>query len=129
MSNITYKIHDEKDFIIEEKGNKFIALRKISWGEKNNPKFDIRKWYNTKSGEMPDKGVSISDEGLDELTSILLSEGFGKTDSILESIKDREDFEKSYNKVVKGIVYEDDEDETYYDPREVLFNDENNEEE
>lgn len=126
MSEITYEIHDGFDYVIEEKGNTFIALRKISWGD-NDPKYDIRKWYNTADGERANKGVGLSEEGMDELTRILLSQGFGTTEEVLESIKDRDDFEKSYNKVVKGIIYDDDSDETFYDPREVLFNGEQDE--
>lgn len=124
MENITYKIHDDFDFTIEEKGNVFIALRKLTWGEKeDNPKYDIRKWYNKADGETAGKGVAITKEGLDELTSVLMREGFGNTEEILDSIKDREDFEKSYDKVVKGIVFVDEEDdEVYYDPRVALFN-------
>lgn len=121
MSDITYEIHDDFDFVIEEKGNVFIALRKLSWGD-GEPKYDIRKWYNTTEGDArPNKGVGLSEEGMDELTSVLLSQGFGNTEEILTAIKDRDDFERSYDKVVKGIIYED-EDETFYDPREVLFN-------
>lgn len=122
MTNISYEIYDNFDFIIEEKGNTFIALRKLSWNGRE-PKYDIRKWYNTADGTRADKGVGLSEEGMDELTGILLSQGFGKTEDILEAIKDRDDFEMSYNKVIKGIVYEDEE-ETFYDPREVLFNEE-----
>lgn len=120
-NNITYTIHDDFDFILEEKGNVFVALRKLTWGDKTTePKFDIRKWYSSAEGETAGKGVSMSKDGLDELTSVLLSQGFGKTDEILESIKDREDFERSYDKVIKGVVF-DDEDDTFYDPKEVLF--------
>lgn len=119
---IKYTIHDDFDFILEEKGNVFIALRKITWGEKDTePKYDIRKWYSSQENVTAGKGVGLTKEGMDELTSVLLSQGFGNTDEILTAIKDREDFDRSYDKVVKGITY-DDEDETYYDPREVLFN-------
>lgn len=127
MSDITYEIHDNFDHIIEEKGNAFIALRKLSWGS-GEPKYDIRKWYNTSDGTRPNRGVGLSEEGINELTSILLSQGFGETEEILEAIKDREDFDKCYNKVIKGIVYEDS-DETFYDPREVLFNDDGEQDE
>ena len=124
--DIKFEIHDNFDHIIEEKGNTFIALRKLSWNGRE-PKYDIRKWYNTTDGETrPDKGVGLSEEGIDELTNILLSQGFGKTDEILEAIKDRDDFERSYDKVIKGIIF-DDEDDTFYDPREVLFNKEEEE--
>ncbi len=120
-NNITYEIHDNFDYTIEEKGNTFIALRKLSWGD-SDPKFDIRKWYNTPDGERANKGVGLSEEGMNELTSVLLSNGFGKTDEILEAIKDRSDFERSYDKVIKGVIFDNEEEDTFYDPREVLFN-------
>lgn len=123
MNNgITYTIHDDFDFIIEEKGNVFVALRKLTWGEKQSePKYDIRKWYTSADKETAGKGVAVSEEGLNELTSILLSQGFGNTEEILEAIKGRDDFEKSYDKVIKGVVFDNDEDNTFYDPKEVLF--------
>lgn len=124
-SNFSFKIHDGFDFILEEKGNTFIALRKMTWGEKDyEPKYDIRKWYSSQGEAKAGKGVGLSEEGLDELVNILLSSGFGNTEEVLSSIKHRDDFEKSYDKIVKGIIFENEEDDTYYDPREVLFSSE-----
>ena len=65
------------------------------------------------------KGVSfLSEEGPNELTHILLEEGFGKTDKIIDIIKNRDDFksavESSYNTNIN------DNDDGTFDLRDII---------
>lgn len=128
--NIQYKIHDGIDHVFDEKGNTFLALRKISWGDSDKPKLDLRKWYVSKEGEETvGKGFSfLTEDGPNELTNILTQCGFGETKTIIDNIKDREDFESSLLKSLGkekleelGIeIDEDVADEDYYDPRAIF---------
>lgn len=120
----TYKLEEGFDHVFDEKANTFLALRKIYWNNKEEPKLDIRKWYTSSDGtEKMGKGVSfLTDEGPHELTRVLLVNGYGNTEQVLESIKDRDDFKTSLVKVLgddSDIV--DDIDTGYYDPKEVLL--------
>ena len=127
-TEFSYKIDEDFDFIIEEKANTFIALRKIAWGEGKESKLDLRKWYSSQNGETVGKGVSMSDEGANELVKVLLENNYGYTNEILAAIKDRDDFRIKLN----AILGEDDpnydkdvkDDEVYYDPMKALFEDE-----
>lgn len=123
-TDFSYRLEEGFDHIFDEKGNTFLALRKIYWGDNETPKLDIRKWYTTPSGgERMSKGVSfITEDGPNELTRVLLNCGYGNTEQVLESIKDREDFNTSFAKVIKGTELElEDIDTGYYDPKEVLL--------
>lgn len=103
MADFKYTIVDDINHIIDEKGNTFIALRKMYWGEKpENAKLELRKYHNTSDGgETPSKGVTfLTEEGPHNLTHTLLGMGFGYTPRVLESIKDREDFRTELGKVL-----------------------------
>lgn len=86
--------------IVEERGNQFIRFAQIAWKgedeecEPNEIKYDLRKYTTDSDGkERMLKGVSfLSEEGPTELTHILLEEGFGKTESVIDIIKNRQDF-------------------------------------
>lgn len=112
-SGITLTIEEGCDFIIDEQGDKFIALRKLSWNSKP-PKWDIRKWVNKPDGsEIALKGVGfLTEEGPHTLTKVLCEQGFGHTDDILNGIKDRDDFRSSLNKIL-------DPSDELYDPNAV----------
>jgi len=125
MSEFKFDIDKNYDHIIEERGNAFIALRKIAWGNKEH-KLDLRKWYSSASGvETMSKGVSFSDEGAHELVKVLTETGYGHTDEILEAIKNRDDFRSKLNMVLGKEDPEYDntivEEEVYYDPMKALF--------
>ena len=131
MVDFKFTIHDDVDHIFEEKGNTISSLRKLSWGESGNPKYEIRKWYVGKNGsdERPSKGFTfIDDEGPTNLTHTLLETGFGDTKQVLETIKTRDDFNSalctSFSKEElenAGIEYiEPDEDENLYDPKAIF---------
>lgn len=118
-------IEEGKDFIIDERGNQFIALRKISWADGKEPKWDIRKWITNADGtEQAMKGTGfLTEEGPHTLAKVLCEQGFGHTDEIIDSIKDRDDFRYCLNKVLKPDDEFYDESATgkeFYDPNEVL---------
>lgn len=98
----SFRIMDDFDKIIDEKGNNFIALRKICWGNSDEAKLDLRKYTTKADGtEQMLKGVSfLTEEGPHELTKVLLAEGYGRTDDVLETISKRDDFRHCLNKVL-----------------------------
>lgn len=121
--NYKYHIVDDVDHIIDEKGNSFIALRKMYWGD-NDPssaKLELRKYYNNASGEeTPSKGVTfITDDGPHNLTHTLVDMGYGNTEKLLKSLSERENFRQSLNNVL-------DKDDEHYDssiPEDIYIED------
>lgn len=125
---ITYEYQEGFDNIIDEKGNSFLALRKIRWGDAEEYKLDLRKYYNSANGEVMGKGVGfLTDEGPHELVRTMTELGYGDTKEILTSIKDRDDFRSSLNKVLGGKdefydpEVKDDSEDQYYDPKLALL--------
>ena len=116
---ITMDIVEGFDFIIEESGNSSLNLRKIGWNGRE-PKLDIRKWAYQDGQERAMKGVTLTDDGADELTGVLVEQGYGDTKRIAKAITKRED----YNDVMEHLddVEEEynDSSEEYYDPSELL---------
>jgi len=108
MKAFKYTIHDEFDKVFDEKGNTFLSIRKLSWGDKTDWKYDIRKWMINKEGEeIPNKGFSIlTEHGMDNLTETLIKEGFGDTLELKSLLEERKDF--------------DDEEDTMYDPNDFI---------
>ena len=73
-----YSVDENYNYNIDEKGNTFIALRKIDWRNSGNYKLDLRKYYSTENGERMSKGVSfLTEDGPNELTRVLLYTGYG----------------------------------------------------
>lgn len=124
MSDFTYEVDKNFDYILEEKGNVFTAVRKIRWGSATDFKLDIRKYYNTNDGETMSKGISLSDDAANELTNVLTATGYGNTKEIINNIKDRNDFFTSLSQAIgKENIPETDMDisiDEMYDPREVF---------
>lgn len=121
-----YEIDKDFDHIVDEKGNSFIALRKIQWGGKGDYKLDLRKWYiNSNGEETVGKGVSfLTEEGPHELTKTLVDNGYGHTNEILSGLYNRSDFEQCLQGLREGkdIVNESvDNDEDYYNPEDLLL--------
>lgn len=127
-----YRVDPDFDYTIDEKGNTFIALRKIDWGNKGDYKLDIRKYYASDAGETMSKGLSfLTEEGPNELTKVLLETGYGDAEeianTILESRKDiaariavaLNDPNKSYDLTVE-LENELADDEEFYDPEELI---------
>ena len=118
MGAIEYEIVDDFDHIFDEKGNTFLAFRKISWGGRT-PKYDLRKWYTNADGEETvGKGVGfLTEEGPDELTRVLVETGFGETNELMEILSNREDFDYEKYDDKLSIL---DSGEDYYDPKMIF---------
>lgn len=119
--NFKYAIDKDFDYTIDEKGNTFIALRKIAWGDSDNYKLDLRKYYTTEEGERMNKGVSfLTDEGPNELTRVLVDNGYGNAMDIAESIRNnRPDVMELLASDLDKIKSDSNTGE-FYDPRELL---------
>ena len=119
--NFKYAIDKDFDHTIDEKGNTFIALRKIAWGDSDNYKLDLRKYYTTEDGERMNKGVSfLTDEGPNELARVLIDTGYGNAMDIAESIKNnRPDIMELLASDLDKIKAESNTGD-FYDPRELL---------
>ena len=119
--NFKYAIDKDFDHTIDEKGNTFIALRKIAWGDSENYKLDLRKYYTTEDGERMNKGVSfLTDEGPNELARVLIDTGYGNAMDIAESIKNnRHDIMELLASDLDKIKAESNTGD-FYDPRELL---------
>lgn len=113
---ITMEIEDNFDFIIEEGQNTSINLRKISWNGRPS-KIDIRKWNYVDGNEVAMKGIGLSEDGVNELASVLVEQGYGDTKRIIKALKSRGFNEKELK---NNEVYEDNEMEEYYDPSILL---------
>ena len=119
------------DYTIDEKGNTFIALRKIDWGNKGEYKLDLRKYYASESGETMSKGTSfLTDDGPNELTKVLIETGYGDdyelADVIIKDrpyiaarIKSELENNRFYAKRIEDIENVNDED-VFYDPEELI---------
>lgn len=131
--NFTYTVNPDFDYTIDEKGNTFIALRQIDWGDKGDYKLDIRKYYATEEGEKMAKGLSfLTEDGPNELTRVLLETGYGDDEEIVNTIiENRKDVLASiitkYNEDPElidpeylAMYKERNDEEDYYDPEELI---------
>lgn len=136
---IKYTIHGINR-VVDEKGNSFIALRELSWGDNETVKLDIRKYYTGNDGkETLAKGVSfLTDDGPGELVKALIEEGYGDTREIFESLATRDEFAQNciwgLNTTLSGEALEQfrsnpeeyiksnagENDGEFYDPRDIL---------
>lgn len=124
----TFTVDSDFDYTIDEKGNTFIALRKIDWGNKGEYKLDLRKYYASETGETMSKGLSfLTDDGPDELTKVLIETGYGDDEEIANTIIDNrpELMGRLCNEMNKRGLSASDfeteyEDEEFYDPEEIL---------
>lgn len=86
---LKFKIHEQH--VIESHGNSIVAFSKVAWGD-NNPKYEIRRWYFSGDEMKPQKGVSFnSKETIDNLTELLVEQGYGSTKTILNQLTQRSD--------------------------------------
>lgn len=129
-----YDIDPNYDFVLEERGNTYTALRKIRWGDKEDFSLDIRKYYATEEGERMAKGCSLmSKEGADELARVLVDTGYGDEKQLAKAICDNrvELAARIYDSIVENKDLKDtvediivnhlaDEEEEYYDLNEVI---------
>ena len=114
---VSMKIDGSINTIIEQLpgSNSFLSMRMISWNQAQ-PRLDIRRWYTDSQGnENPGKGFSFATEsGPNNLAVALVQNGYGETTQILNSIKNREDFEESLNEILGKT------NKTLYDPKSIL---------
>ena len=124
---VDYYLHDGIDEVFDEKGQSFLALRKVQWCSKgaepdsSKAKLEIRKWVASPDGgkDIANKGCAfLTEEGPHELTKVLVKNGYGKTKDLLLEIKKRDDFKESVEN-----LYTDDEksDGIYFDARSALL--------
>lgn len=126
-----YSVDPNFDYTIDEKGNTFIALRKIDWNNSGNYKLDLRKYYASEEGEKMAKGVSfLTEDGPDELTKVLLETGYGNDEEVANAILENRkgvlariavalnDPEKSYDLNIE--LEQELEDDEFYDPEELM---------
>ena len=127
-SEFKYTVDPDFDYTIDEKGNTFIALRKIDWGNKDDFKLDIRKYYASETGETMSKGFSfLTEDGPHELTKVLLETGYGDPEEITNTIVyNRPDILRKMCKVISSdpslsdMDLINDEDDDFYDPEELM---------
>lgn len=113
-----YDLVDDFDKIFDEKGNTFLALRKVKWGN-NAPKLELRKWYSNDTGETPGKGFTfLTEEGPNELVKVMVEAGYGIKEEILPLLEARPDTPEEEREY--GEEEEIDDGTIYYDPREAL---------
>lgn len=129
--------------IISERGDMFLALREVRWSANKDYKLDLRHYRSDELGDKTLKGCSFNDDEADELTKVLLSEGFGDDYEIagalvsyrpnickalfesgllpdIDDIEGDDTREKLFSKrCVEKDEQEEDSDE-YYDPRELI---------
>jgi len=121
-SIIKYTIGD-LDEVFDEKANTVLALRKVAWGN-GEEKLDMRKWYIGIDSETAGKGFTfLTDEGPHNLTKLLVDQEYGNTKDLLVSLKNRDDFESSLDKVLSGNLEDEviDDGQEYFDPKEFIL--------
>lgn len=118
-NDFSYTINPDFDYVLEEGQNTSINLRKISWNGRPE-KVDIRKYTYENGQEKMMKGISLSDSATDELVGALVENGYGDTKRILVGMSDRRDFQEALDRMDEPDEFEDDEEEEYYDPSELL---------
>jgi len=132
----TYEVDPNFDHVLEEKGNTYTALRKIRWGDREDFKVDVRKYYATEEGERMSKGCSfMSDEGVNEMVNVLIDNDYGNAKRIADSIVEKrmdicarvydhlendQSLKKDLDKMISEGFIEDDESEEYYDLEGVI---------
>ena len=124
MANIHQEIIDDFDYLLSEKGNVYISLRKVKWSETSGVKLDLRKYTTNSDGsEQMMKGCSFDDETADSLAEVLVDNNYGNTRTLIDSLKTREGFEDAYCRSINNEPEEDttvDDNEDYYDIREMM---------
>lgn len=126
FSNI--KINEDYNHIITEKGNTFIALRKITWDIGRDEKLDLRKYVvNSDGSEKMMKGISFDDDTAHELAHTLTKTGYGDTKMIMGNLRERGDFLDALSYVLSdeekenlSVELPDVPDEEFFDIRSMI---------
>lgn len=72
--------------IISERGDIFLALREVRWTTGKPFKLDLRNYRSSEEGDITLKGCSFNDDNADELTRVLIENGFGDNTEIADTI-------------------------------------------
>ena len=85
-----FSIEKELGVLQESDGSNWcIELNKISWNDRP-PLIDIRRMNQDKEAKVVlGKGVSLSDEGAENLVNLLLKEGFGSEKTMRKILKQK----------------------------------------
>lgn len=130
-----YYLHDGIDTIVDEKGDQFIALRKVQWAkdsttekDPSKAKLELRRWRVTPEGEVPLKGaVFLTENGPHETVLGLLKNGYGYTKDVLLELKTRDDFNDTVKHIWDQTDDATDTDGEYFDIRSMLLGSDDNE--
>lgn len=129
MVNLVYSFDPKEiNHIVEERGNSFVAIRKVKWKEESESyKLDIRKYRSTEDGEVASKGVSFynDEEASTEIIKGLLENGYGDSTEISKCIfKNRPEISDILIKLQNGEMLIEELDtvnlDDFYDPRELV---------
>lgn len=111
----SYKVGDI-DEEVDSRGNSVILLRKLAWGD-GKEKLEIRKWFIDINKETPSKGVTfLTDEGPQNLICKLIQHGYGNTQTVLNELAQREDFDEALAAIGKSKEQESKSDK-FLDPK------------
>ncbi len=134
-SDLEFKLRDEESkWILEEHQNQMKVLQVGMWGKPDEPidpfrcKYETRTVYIGKDGnEIMGKGCSFSEEGINELTRVLVEQGKGNTKDLLTSMSTRPEFLPTLKRVLKGNpdaedIDLSDVDEEFFDASTILDN-------
>lgn len=132
-NDLEFKLLNDQRFIVEEHQNQMRVLQNGMWGPKGEPidpdkcKFEVRTVYIGKDGvEVMGKGCSFSEEGINELTRLLVENNKGNTKDLLEAMSDRPDFLTSIKQVLKNNPDSDIDlsniDDEYFDAKTIFMN-------
>lgn len=81
--------------VIDENGNMVLMLRKVAWNGKE-ARLELRKWIIDTNDEKPMRGVSfMTEQGPHNAAEALVELGYGRTNHLINVLKEREDFEES----------------------------------
>lgn len=108
-NDLEFKLRDEDSrWILEENQNQMKVLQVGMWGKKDEPIDPFRCRYETRTvfigkdgNEIMGKGCSFSEEGINELTRVLVKQGKGNTKDLLESMSERSDFLPTLKRILK----------------------------
>ena len=114
--------------IIDEKNNTALMLREVAWNGRESH-LELRKWLINETGEKPMKGISFnSEDSVNNLVHTLSKLGYGNTTKIIESVKNRPDFDDSLaavigkKKIIQALETEVEIKESdYYDPKKIMM--------
>ena len=122
--DLKYKVFEDLG-IVDEKGSQYIALRRVAWGNadeltKDKANLELRRWM-VQEGNKEDRSMKgctfLTVDGPHNLAETLVERGFGSTKTLLNHLKEREDFKES----VKHINDEETMGDEYFDARSALL--------